>query len=121
MPATARLFLNAKVTACQRIPLDDRQHRAVGRTQLERRRHRPYPRPRRRTLRRHGRRDYDVTEFDERAGTPELHTVRGTVSLEPRATLLPPDLFKRFVNGVVQFERRYQFQEDSLLKYDCQR
>ena len=25
-------------------------------------------------------------------------TVRGTVSAEPRATLLPPDLFKRFVN-----------------------
>ena len=42
--------------------------------------------------------DYDVTEFDERAGTPGLHTVRGTVKAEPRATLLPPDLFKRFVN-----------------------
>jgi sulfotransferase len=42
--------------------------------------------------------DYDVTEFDERAGTPGLHTVRGTVSVEPRASLLPPDLFKRFVN-----------------------
>jgi sulfotransferase len=42
--------------------------------------------------------DYDVTEFDERAGTPGLHTVRGTVKAEPRATLLPPDLFNRFVN-----------------------
>ncbi len=42
--------------------------------------------------------DYDVTEFDERAGTPGLHTVRGEVEAEPRATLLPPDLFKRFVN-----------------------
>jgi sulfotransferase len=42
--------------------------------------------------------DYDVTEFDERAGTPGLHTVRGTVKAEPRETLLPPDLFNRFVN-----------------------
>ena len=42
--------------------------------------------------------EYDVTEFDERAGTPGLHTVRGTVRAEPRDTLLPPDLFNRFVN-----------------------
>jgi sulfotransferase len=42
--------------------------------------------------------DYDVTEFDVRAGTPGLHTVGRTVKAEPRATLLPPDLFKRFVN-----------------------
>jgi sulfotransferase len=42
--------------------------------------------------------DYDVTEFDERAGTPGLHTVRGQVKAEPRASLLPPDLFNRFVN-----------------------
>jgi sulfotransferase len=42
--------------------------------------------------------DYDVTEFDERAGTPGLHTVAGTVKAVPRATLLPPDLFNRFVN-----------------------
>jgi sulfotransferase len=42
--------------------------------------------------------DYDVTEFDERAGTPGLHTVRGPVSSEPRTTLLPPDVFNRFVN-----------------------
>ena len=41
--------------------------------------------------------DYDVTGFDERAGTPGLHTVRPTVKAEPRDTLLPPDLFKRFV------------------------
>jgi sulfotransferase len=42
--------------------------------------------------------DYDVTEFDERAGTPGLHTVRATVKAEPRTTVLPPDLFNRFVN-----------------------
>jgi sulfotransferase len=40
--------------------------------------------------------DYDVREFDERAGTPGLHTVRGRVAVEPRETLLPPDLFNRF-------------------------
>jgi sulfotransferase len=42
--------------------------------------------------------DYDVTEFDERAGTPGLHTVRGIVKAEPRETLLPPELFSRFAN-----------------------
>jgi sulfotransferase len=42
--------------------------------------------------------DYDVTEFDERAGTPGLHTVGETVKAQSRETLLPPDLFKRFVN-----------------------
>ena len=42
--------------------------------------------------------DYEVTDFDKRAGTPGLHTVRSTVKPEPRATVLPPDLFNRFVN-----------------------
>lgn len=42
--------------------------------------------------------DYDVTEFDERAGTPGLHTVASTVRAEPRDTVLPPDLFQRFIN-----------------------
>lgn len=42
--------------------------------------------------------DYDVTEFDRRAGTPGLHTVRGRVHAEPRRTVLPPDLFQRFAN-----------------------
>lgn len=42
--------------------------------------------------------DYDVTEFDERAGTPGLHTVRGQVRAERRETLLPPELFRRFAN-----------------------
>lgn len=42
--------------------------------------------------------DYDVREFDERAGTPGLHTVRGQVRAEPRETLLPPDLFNRFIH-----------------------
>jgi sulfotransferase len=42
--------------------------------------------------------DYDVTEFDDRAGTPGLHTVRSLVKAESRASLLPPDLFRRFAN-----------------------
>lgn len=42
--------------------------------------------------------EYDVREFDERAGTPGLHTVRGQVRADQRATLLPPDLFNRFRN-----------------------
>ncbi|OBK39901.1 sulfotransferase [Mycobacterium sp. 1245111.1] len=42
--------------------------------------------------------DYDVTEFDRRAGTPGLHTVRHTVKADARPTVLPPDLFNRFVN-----------------------
>ncbi|BBX59365.1 hypothetical protein MSHO_47100 [Mycobacterium shottsii] len=42
--------------------------------------------------------EYDVTEFDERAGTPGLHTVRPTVTAEARDTLLPPDLFNRFTH-----------------------
>ena len=42
--------------------------------------------------------EYDVTEFDQRAGTPGLHSVRGKVEAKPRTTLLPPDLFQRFAN-----------------------
>ncbi|MEB3071251.1 sulfotransferase family protein [[Mycobacterium] vasticus] len=42
--------------------------------------------------------DYDVTEFDERAGTPGLHTVHRQVGARSRETILPPDLFNRFVN-----------------------
>jgi len=42
--------------------------------------------------------DYDVTDFDERAGTPGLHTVHSEVRAQPRETILPPDLFNRFVN-----------------------
>ncbi|MEO7066883.1 MAG: sulfotransferase, partial [Rhodanobacter sp.] len=42
--------------------------------------------------------DYDVSEFDRRAGTPGLHTVRSKVKAEVRKSLLPPDLFQRFAN-----------------------
>ncbi|MCX6470487.1 MAG: sulfotransferase [Corynebacteriales bacterium] len=42
--------------------------------------------------------DYDVTDFDRRAGTPGLHTVGRTVTPSTRDTLLPPDLFARFAD-----------------------
>jgi len=41
---------------------------------------------------------YDTDEFDRRAGTPGLHTVRGKVEARPRETLLPPDIFRRFAS-----------------------
>jgi sulfotransferase len=41
---------------------------------------------------------YDATEFDQKAGTPGLHTVRTEVKAIPRPTILPPDLFQRFAN-----------------------
>lgn len=41
--------------------------------------------------------DFDVTDFDERAGTPGLHTVHSEVHARPRETILPPDLFNRFL------------------------
>ncbi|WP_235653670.1 hypothetical protein [Mycolicibacter icosiumassiliensis] len=50
--------------------------------------------------------DYDVTEFDERAGTPGLHTVGSTVKAQPRETVLPPDLFNRFINDAFWADTR---------------
>ena len=41
---------------------------------------------------------FDDRGFDARAGTPGLHRVRERVAASPRATVLPPDLFKRFEN-----------------------
>ena len=39
---------------------------------------------------------YDATEFDARLGTPGLHAVGRRVRPATRATILPPDLFRRF-------------------------
>jgi sulfotransferase len=39
---------------------------------------------------------YDMIEFDQRLGTPGLHDVGSKVEPRRRATVLPPDLFKRF-------------------------
>lgn len=41
---------------------------------------------------------YDAETFDRRLGTPGLHTVRPKVEPIARATVLPPDLFRRFEN-----------------------
>jgi len=41
---------------------------------------------------------YDAEAFDQRAGTPGLHMVRSRVKAVERATILPPDLFRRFEN-----------------------
>ena len=41
---------------------------------------------------------YRAEEFDARRGLPGLHTVKLKVSAPERETVLPPDLFKRFVN-----------------------
>lgn len=38
---------------------------------------------------------HGVADFDRRAGAPGLHAVRGRPKVEPRNTLLSPDLFQR--------------------------
>jgi sulfotransferase len=40
--------------------------------------------------------NFDVAEFDKRAGTPGLHTVGTTLKDTKRNTILPPDIFGRF-------------------------
>ena len=40
--------------------------------------------------------EYDAPEFDAALGLSGLHKVRSKVSLEPRKTILPPDLFEKF-------------------------
>ncbi|MDH2385123.1 sulfotransferase [Bradyrhizobium sp. CER78] len=39
---------------------------------------------------------YEADEFDRRIGTPGLHTVRPQVEPIARASVLPPDLFRRY-------------------------
>jgi sulfotransferase len=41
---------------------------------------------------------YDEPEFDARLGMPGLHKVKAKVHHEPRGTILPPDIFKRYEN-----------------------
>lgn len=41
---------------------------------------------------------YEADEFDMRAGTPGLHSVRSKIEAIPRRTVLPPDVFNRFAN-----------------------
>jgi sulfotransferase len=42
--------------------------------------------------------EYEANEFDLALGTPNLHKVRRKVEWIERRTVLPPDLFDRFVN-----------------------
>ncbi|MGF6152318.1 sulfotransferase [Pseudomonas fluorescens] len=39
---------------------------------------------------------YDAPEFDQALGVSGLHKVKRTVALEPRRTILPPDLFDKY-------------------------
>jgi sulfotransferase len=39
---------------------------------------------------------YDAPEFDQALGLSGLHKVKRKVSLEPRRTILPPDLFEQY-------------------------
>ena len=40
--------------------------------------------------------EYDAPEFDAQLGMDGLHRVRQQVKPQPRETILPPDLFKRY-------------------------
>ena len=40
--------------------------------------------------------EYDAHDFDAQLGVPGLHRVRSKVALEPRRTILPPDLFETY-------------------------
>jgi sulfotransferase len=42
--------------------------------------------------------EYEADQFDLALGTPNLHTVRRKVGWVDRDSVLPPELFNRFVN-----------------------
>lgn len=42
--------------------------------------------------------EYSENEFDQRIGADGLHTVNGAIEWSPRETILPHDLFARYVN-----------------------
>jgi sulfotransferase len=42
--------------------------------------------------------EFDAAEFDRRLGTPGLHAVGRRVTASSRSTLLPPDLFNKYVS-----------------------
>ena len=41
---------------------------------------------------------YEAQAFDDALGASGLHTVQGPVRWQPRATVLPPELFSRYAN-----------------------
>jgi sulfotransferase len=42
--------------------------------------------------------EYDEPEFDRQVGAPGLHAVKRKVAWEPRATVLPPDVFQKYAS-----------------------
>lgn len=49
---------------------------------------------------------FDAAEFDERTGMPGLHAVGRKVAATERATVLPPDVFRRFQNEAFWLDPR---------------
>jgi hypothetical protein len=48
---------------------------------------------------------YDAPDFDDALGVSRLHRVKPKVELQPRRTILPPDLFEQFAHmsfGVIR-------------------
>lgn len=48
--------------------------------------------------------EFDASDFDRKAGTPGLHHVRPQVAHQERASVLPPDIFNRYVNDAFWLE-----------------
>jgi sulfotransferase len=42
--------------------------------------------------------NFDASEFDQRSGTPGLHTIHKSIRRTERQSALPPDVFRRFEN-----------------------
>lgn len=49
--------------------------------------------------------EYSAGEFDKQLAAPGLHDVKGRIEWQPRETILPEDLFKRFEND--SFWKKY--------------
>ena len=43
--------------------------------------------------------EHQEEEYDLKAGTPDLHTVKRRVALEKRDPIIPPDIFKKFTDN----------------------
>jgi len=41
---------------------------------------------------------YDAPDFDDALGVSGLHRVKSKVALQPRRTILPPDLFEQYAH-----------------------
>jgi sulfotransferase len=61
--------------------------------------------------------EYREEEFDTMMKTPDLHTVKRQVKYQPRATILPPDLFDKF-SELSFWERDLNSQASRISKQD---